>query len=156
MLYHLCTGEMAFKGRDTLAIILALALETPQAPHEIDPAVPVELSDLVMHLLAKNPDKRLASAQAVIETLDGAPIYSRLSGGGPAPTTQIISEASRWAGATARAFVRARTPAIATRPGAARSVGRRFRRRVPRGRGRVCAFANGLGDMQPLPHPRRG
>ena len=69
VLYHLCTGEMAFKGRDTLAIISALALETPQAPHEIDPAVPVELSDLVMHLLAKKPDDRPASAQAVIETL---------------------------------------------------------------------------------------
>ena len=69
VLYHLCTGEMAFKGRDTLAIITALALETPQAPHEVDPAIPVELSDLVMHLLAKKPEDRPQSAQEVAAEL---------------------------------------------------------------------------------------
>jgi len=69
VLYRLCTREMAFKGDDTLAILSALALETPRPPHEVNLAVPVELSDLVMRLLAKKPEDRPGTAQEVADEL---------------------------------------------------------------------------------------
>jgi len=70
VLYRLCTGEMAFKGDRTLAILSALALETPKPPRELNPEVPPALSDLVMRLLAKKPADRPASAEAVAAELE--------------------------------------------------------------------------------------
>ena len=55
VLYRLCTGEMPFKGTDTIAILSALALEAPPPPCELHDDVPQPLSDLVMQLLAKKP-----------------------------------------------------------------------------------------------------
>ncbi len=69
VLYRMCTGELPFKGNDTLAILSALALETPKPPHEVNSQVPQDLSDLVMQLLAKQPENRPQSAQEVVEAL---------------------------------------------------------------------------------------
>jgi formylglycine-generating enzyme required for sulfatase activity len=65
VLYRLCSGELPFKGHGTLAVLSALALETPRPPREINPDVPAALSDLVMQLLAKGPEERPESARAV-------------------------------------------------------------------------------------------
>ncbi len=69
VLYRMVTGEMAFKGSDTISILYALASETPIAPHVINPAINAEVSELVMALLEKTPEKRPASAQEVAEWL---------------------------------------------------------------------------------------
>jgi len=69
VLYRMCTGELPFTGPDTIAIIAALALETPQAPRELNPHVPQALSELVMQLLAKNPEERPKSAKIVADAL---------------------------------------------------------------------------------------
>ena len=71
VLYRLSTGELPFTGKDNLSMLLALALETPQPPHERNPAVPVELSRLIMQLLAKERDERPASARTVADALHG-------------------------------------------------------------------------------------
>jgi len=69
VLYRMSTGERPFKGDDTLSIIAALALETPAPPAQLNPALPVELSDLIMRLLAKKPEDRPADAREVVEAL---------------------------------------------------------------------------------------
>jgi serine/threonine protein kinase len=69
VLYRMCTGEMPFKGHDTLSIIMAVALHPPAPPLDLNPEVPTALSDLVMRLLAKNPDERPDSALAVVQAL---------------------------------------------------------------------------------------
>jgi serine/threonine protein kinase len=69
VLYRLSTGELPFKGSDTMATLMALATVTPPSPQKINPRVPQRLADLVMALLAKNPEERPASAQAVVDTL---------------------------------------------------------------------------------------
>ncbi len=58
VLYRLCTGQMPFNGKDTVSTLVSVATDTPQAPAEIQPEVPAELSDLVMELLAKKPEDR--------------------------------------------------------------------------------------------------
>ena len=69
VLYRMCTGEMPFKGTDTISILSALALDDPPPPVSLNPAVPAELSDLVMQLLAKKAEERPESAKAVAEAI---------------------------------------------------------------------------------------
>jgi len=45
VLYRMCTGELPFKGDDTISILSALALETPPAPAAVNPQLPGGLSD---------------------------------------------------------------------------------------------------------------
>jgi len=70
VLYQLLTGERPFRGSDTMAVLATVLTETPQPPQEVNPTVPAALSDLVLQLLAKEPEKRPASAQAVAKALE--------------------------------------------------------------------------------------
>jgi serine/threonine protein kinase len=69
VLYRCLTGRLPFAGADTLAILSALATETPRPMHELNSEVPPALADLVMRLLAKDPNRRPSSARAVAEAL---------------------------------------------------------------------------------------
>ncbi len=52
-----------------MSILMAVAMDTPAPPCQLDPTVPQPLSDLVMQLLAKKPEERPQSAQAVVQAL---------------------------------------------------------------------------------------
>ncbi|HXG12311.1 MAG TPA: protein kinase [Gemmataceae bacterium] len=69
VLYRLCTGQLPFRGKDTMAVLMALATQNPEPPRHIDPTIPAELSDLILHLLAKDPHDRPKSARAVADAL---------------------------------------------------------------------------------------
>jgi len=69
VLYRMCTGEMPFKGTDTISILSALLMEVPPPASSLNPEIPTELSDLVMQLLAKKPEQRPQDARTVAETL---------------------------------------------------------------------------------------
>jgi parallel beta-helix repeat protein len=69
VLYRMCTARMPFKGSDTISFLSALALETPKSPATVNPEVPARLSDLIMRMLAKKPEKRPQTAQSVSESL---------------------------------------------------------------------------------------
>jgi serine/threonine protein kinase len=76
LLYRMSTGRQPFLASDTIATLLAVATAQPPPPHEWNPDVPRSLSSLIMRLLAKDPNDRPASAQAVveaIEAIEGAP-----------------------------------------------------------------------------------
>jgi serine/threonine protein kinase len=70
VLYRLCTGEVPFRGANTMATLLAVVQTQPKPPRELDPDTPPALSELVMRLLAKDPAKRPSSADAVIEAIE--------------------------------------------------------------------------------------
>jgi predicted Ser/Thr protein kinase len=69
VLYLLATGEAAFQGSDILSALTNLATHDPAAPHALLADVPADLSDLIMHLLQKDPARRPASSHAVAERL---------------------------------------------------------------------------------------
>ena len=69
VLYRLCTGDFPFKGKDSISTLIAVATDNPDPPAQINPNVPLELSNLVMKLLAKKPAERPGSAHAVVEAL---------------------------------------------------------------------------------------
>jgi eukaryotic-like serine/threonine-protein kinase len=70
VLYCLCTGNRPFPGTSALAVLTALATEDPPPAHAVNPSIPLPLSDLVRRLLAKRPEERPASADAVRRELD--------------------------------------------------------------------------------------
>lgn len=69
VLYRMCTGQLPFRGTNTLAVLTALATETPAHVSSLNLELPIPLADLVMQLLAKNPEKRPASAREVADRL---------------------------------------------------------------------------------------
>jgi serine/threonine protein kinase len=71
LLYRICCGKLAFHGKDSVSTLLAVAFEEPPPPIEVNPDVPPAVSELVMQLLQKRPERRPASASAVAETLRG-------------------------------------------------------------------------------------
>jgi serine/threonine protein kinase len=70
VLYRMCTGQLPFKGKDTMSMLRALAVETPDPPHQIAPGLPRALSDLIMRLLSKDPAGRPKSARETARELD--------------------------------------------------------------------------------------
>jgi Leucine-rich repeat (LRR) protein len=70
VLYRMCTGEVPFKGKDTMSMLLALAMDTPKPPCELNPEVPPALNRLILNLLAKKPADRPVSAAVVATVLE--------------------------------------------------------------------------------------
>ncbi len=69
VLYRMGTGQQPFVGKDAVSTLMAVAMNKPAAPIQINAALPPELSDLVMHLLEKDLDKRVKTAAEVVQSL---------------------------------------------------------------------------------------
>ncbi|MCH7725457.1 MAG: protein kinase, partial [Planctomycetes bacterium] len=69
ILYLISTGEPAFYGMNHATIMAAVENDDPQPLKQLKPHLPAELSELVMRLLAKDPDHRPPSADDVAESL---------------------------------------------------------------------------------------
>ena len=95
VLYQLCTGATPFAADDAMAMLMALATETPKPVREVNPDVPAELSDLVMRLLAKNPAERPQTAGEVIQAIHG--LEGRAAGFVPAVGVQPVGRGRRLA-----------------------------------------------------------
>jgi serine/threonine protein kinase/WD40 repeat protein len=88
VLYRMATGEMPLKGHDTMSMLMSLALQEPTAPIKVNPEIPPALSDLIMKLLAKDPQQRPASAKEVVQALKAM----ERAGNSPTPTeTALLS-----------------------------------------------------------------
>ncbi len=93
VLYVLCTGARPFAGETTMAVLTALAADDPRPAHELNPGIPLGLSDLVGQLLAKRPQDRPPSADAVREHIEK--IERRLNEperAEPSSRTQVLAE----------------------------------------------------------------
>ncbi len=75
VLYRMATGDLPFKGTDSISTLIVAAVDAPTPPLELNPDLPPALSDLVLHLLAKDPAERPPSAEAAaraLEAIEGA------------------------------------------------------------------------------------
>jgi serine/threonine-protein kinase len=68
--YQMLTGEMPFGGRSPRELMAAQLSTDPRPINEVNATVPPVLSALVMRLLAKDPENRPASADAVLDELE--------------------------------------------------------------------------------------
>ncbi len=71
ILYQMTTGKRPFQGTTLASIFRAITQDTPETPHVLDPAIPEALSDLIMKLLDKEPVRRFASGEDLIEAFRG-------------------------------------------------------------------------------------
>jgi signal transduction histidine kinase len=78
-LYELATGAPPFGSGDPLRLTHDHLARVPVAPAEANRAIPGPLSEIVMRLLEKEPDRRYQSAQGVLYDLE------RLRDGQPGP-----------------------------------------------------------------------
>ncbi len=69
LFYRLVTGKKVFEGDTPHAVARLHVYQRPVPPIERVPALPAEVSDLVMHLLEKSPDARPASARVLVQRL---------------------------------------------------------------------------------------
>lgn len=70
MAYELFTGKPPFHGRSPQALLTAHLVEIPTDLGTLVPNLPRSLVDLVMQCLQKDPAKRPASSQEVVQRLD--------------------------------------------------------------------------------------
>src|SRR5687768_11183820 len=69
-LYELATGGPPFGSGDPLRLTRDHLARVPVPPAEVNPAVPMPLSEIIMHLLEKEPDNRYQTADGVIYDLE--------------------------------------------------------------------------------------
>jgi formylglycine-generating enzyme required for sulfatase activity/tetratricopeptide (TPR) repeat protein/tRNA A-37 threonylcarbamoyl transferase component Bud32 len=124
VLYALCTGELPFKGKQMMEVLLALATQEPTPPHTIAATVPQPMSELILRLLAKDPDDRPGTAHAVIDALTA--IERDFVTPAPGTASTRIKRAAR-TGRTARPIAQAAEPTEVLSPSAVRGAAARKR-----------------------------
>ncbi|MHC4880922.1 MAG: bifunctional serine/threonine-protein kinase/formylglycine-generating enzyme family protein, partial [Planctomycetota bacterium] len=70
VLYQMLSGRPPFRAPTTMAVLKRVTEDDPRPIQEIIPEVPEWMSELIGHLLAKNPDERYGSAREVGDLLD--------------------------------------------------------------------------------------
>jgi serine/threonine protein kinase len=109
VLYRCLTGGPAFNGKSLTAILWAVAEVNPPPPQEVNPAIPLPLSELVMRMLGKNPVDRPATALQVAQELQrldtgdsaGAPTARWLSPGEQGVVNRRRRNRIKWSAALA-------------------------------------------------------
>jgi hypothetical protein len=98
VLYELLTGRRAFRGDSWMEVLANRLRFKPPAPREVNAAVPEEISELVMWLLAEEPAGRPSSARQVARELRalGAPPARSLHLSGQRRRQARPAGARRW------------------------------------------------------------
>jgi anti-sigma factor RsiW len=65
VLYRLATGRPPFQSDDALSLMMAVALDQPPPPRQVNPKLPAALDRLITRLMSKRPEDRPASAREV-------------------------------------------------------------------------------------------
>ncbi len=68
-LYELFVGKLPFETTDVLELVHAHIARRPRRPSELNAEVPAGLSDIIMKLLAKNPEDRYQSTRGLTADL---------------------------------------------------------------------------------------
>lgn len=70
ILYQMLAGRLPYEGRTEVAVLAAIARGRPTPLLEVAPHVPPDVAELVMRLIAHDPDARPSDADAVATHLD--------------------------------------------------------------------------------------
>jgi tetratricopeptide (TPR) repeat protein len=70
VMFQCLTGRAVFEAEEATALLAKILLQEAPRAKEIAPGIPDALDDVVARMLAKDPNKRLPDANAVIEALE--------------------------------------------------------------------------------------
>ena len=103
VLYEMATGRPPFPGDDPVKIIFSHINDLPMVPRRLAPEIPEALEQVILKLLAKDPERRYQSAgelfqalKSVIETPEARPTYVEVPTEAKATET-IPSPEPQWA-----------------------------------------------------------
>lgn len=65
VLYEMLTGQRPFQGDTVSSIMKAQLMHTPRPPHELEPGIPLAVSELILRAMEKEPEARFDSAAAM-------------------------------------------------------------------------------------------
>jgi tRNA A-37 threonylcarbamoyl transferase component Bud32 len=65
VMYEMATGELPFKGENTLSVLRQIAMDNPAPPRDINPVVSAELQRIILWCMDKSPENRPESASAI-------------------------------------------------------------------------------------------
>ena len=69
VLFECLLGRVPFEANSAVALIAKVLSEPAPVPAALDPGIPQPLSDLVVRLLAKEPEARPANAEELAQLL---------------------------------------------------------------------------------------
>ena len=70
VLYEMLTGRLPFEGDSAVSVAIQHLSSVPLAPREVNPDIPEQLELICMKAMNSDPNKRYASADAMIEDLE--------------------------------------------------------------------------------------
>lgn len=70
VLYKIFTDELPFTSFDPMELVHSHIAKTPLPPHDIDPDVPLQISQIILKLLSKKAEERYSSAFSLESDLD--------------------------------------------------------------------------------------
>ncbi len=68
--YEMLLGFLPFESDDAMELIHAHLARVPRPPHVLNPDIPLALSNIIVMLLAKNPEDRYQSAYGLLRDLE--------------------------------------------------------------------------------------
>lgn len=68
--YEIICTRLPFMETDINSLIFAHMTQIPKSPYSINPEIPVALSDIIMKMIAKDPDERYRSSRGMLSDLE--------------------------------------------------------------------------------------
>ncbi len=79
MLYEMLTGHPPFEGDDPFVVASARQIGDPKAPRTLNPGISIQMEEIILRALRRNPEERYGSVAAMKADLDH-PAQVRVSG----------------------------------------------------------------------------
>jgi|GEM_PF-3787235 len=113
VLYALCTGQPAFRSDSAVATLRSVCDDVPKPIRELNPRLPKWLEDIVMKLLAKDPENRFQSSAEVAQLLNGCLAHVQEKSAAVPPPAELLA-ASKPAGTSVQTYARSAFIVLAT------------------------------------------
>lgn len=112
ILYRALTGRLPFDGDDPTAVLAAVLTKEPERPRAVEPSVPEGLELIIERAMAKEPDERYPTMEALREDLkkwaQSEGLWREPTALAPQAGSELAGEQSREANSVARAARHAR------------------------------------------------
>ena len=70
MLYEMVTGVLPFEADNPFMVMNARVTGDPKAPRQLNPAIPVEVEELILHAMEREPRRRIQTAKEMKAQLE--------------------------------------------------------------------------------------
>ena len=74
LMYFMATGQPPFAYPQPIKVMVAHASESPRPPRELNPDIPLELEEIILRCLEKQPEDRFQDVATLREMLDQVPL----------------------------------------------------------------------------------